>query len=59
MNADADPHHQKGAPDVGHVTAEFINTQTMIVHEHHVGHLYQSPVQMTELRVGFSMSISR
>jgi hypothetical protein len=59
MNADADPGHHKPAPDVGHVTAEFINTQTQIVHEHHVGHLYQSAVQMTEIRVGFSMNISR
>lgn len=59
MNADADPHHQKGAPDIGHVMAEFINTETQIIHDHHVGHLYQSPVQMTEVHVGFSMNISR
>lgn len=58
MNADANPGHHKPAPDVGHVTAEFINTQTQIVHEHHVGHLYQSAVQMTEIRVGFSMHLS-
>lgn len=59
MNADADPQHHKPALDVGHVTADFRNTQTQIVHKHHVGHLYESTVQMTEIRVGFSMNISR
>ena len=59
MNADANPNHQKAAPDVSHVMAEFVNTQTQVVHKHHVGHVYQSPVQMTELRAGFSMNISK
>lgn len=59
MNADADPHHQTGASGIDHVRAQFINTQTQIVHEHHVGHLYQNQVQMIEFRVGFSMSISK
>lgn len=60
MNADADPHHPHStAPDSDHVMAAFINTQTQIVHKHHVGHLYRSPVQMLDLRAGFSMSLSR
>jgi hypothetical protein len=60
MSEDADAHHPySNTPDSEHVMANFINTETQIVHQHHVGHLYTSPVQMTELRVGFSMTISR
>lgn len=59
MNADADTHHHTGASGGDQVRAQFLNTQTQIVHEHHVGNLYQSPVQMIDVRVGFSMSISR
>jgi hypothetical protein len=60
MSENADANHAHGnAPASDHVYAEFINTETQIIHEHHVGHLYRSPVQMTEIRVGFSMAISR
>jgi hypothetical protein len=60
MSEDADASHANhNTPDSDHVFAKFLNTTTMIVHEHHVGHLYRSPVQMTEFRVGFSMNISK
>jgi hypothetical protein len=34
------------------VTARFINNRTQVVHEHHVGHVYSSLVEMMEYRVG-------
>lgn len=43
------------AMSTGHrsdVTANFINTQTRVVHQHHVGYLYNSFVQMMEVRFG-------
>jgi hypothetical protein len=58
MNADA-PRNHPPANDVDHVMAEFINTQTQVRHKHHVGYVYENPVQMTELHFGFSMNISR
>lgn len=59
MNAEAD-HHQASHPGVvDHATAKFINTQTQIVHEHHVGYLYSNPVQMMELRFGFCWNFNR
>jgi hypothetical protein len=61
MNADA-PHTQhqhNSSPDADVVTAGFLNTQTQIVHEHHVGYLYSSVLQMTDLRVGVTMNILR
>jgi hypothetical protein len=59
MNADADAHQHHSTPDADPVTAQFLNTQTQIVHEHHVGYLYSNAVQMTEVRIGLSMHISR
>jgi opacity protein-like surface antigen len=60
MSEDAEANHPHGnTPDSDHVYAKFMNTETLLVHEHHVGHLFRSPVQMTELQVGFSMNISR
>ncbi|MCU0358026.1 MAG: hypothetical protein MUE95_10640 [Cyclobacteriaceae bacterium] len=50
MNADAPEHHQPNATDV---TARFINTQTQVVHPHHVGNVYQSYMQMMDFRAGF------
>ena len=50
MNTDADHHHQPNpATDVN---ARFVNNQTQIVHEHHVGYLYNSFVEMVEIRAG-------
>jgi hypothetical protein len=59
MNTDAPTPHHHTTPDADMVMVDFMNTQTQIVHEHHVGYLYSSPVQMTQLQIGFSMNISR
>lgn len=34
------------------VTADFINTQTKIIHAHHVGYLFSSTLEMIEIRAG-------
>jgi hypothetical protein len=58
MSEDAEANHPHSRiPDSDHVYAKFINTETLLVHEHHVGHLFRSPVQMTELHFGFSMHL--
>jgi len=46
MNADHDPDDH---PD-SDVTAQFINRQTQVVHEHHVGYVYSSFANMMEYR---------
>jgi len=56
MNTDADHHHQTGNP-ASDVTAKYINNQTQIVHEHHVGYLYSSYVEMVDFRAGFVFRI--
>jgi hypothetical protein len=50
MNTDA-PHHPP--PTNNDVTARFINTQTQVVHEHHVGYVYRSYAELVEVRAGF------
>lgn len=41
------------------ITAEFIDTQTQVVHAHHVGYLYNSFVQMMDFRLGVQMRVFR
>jgi len=41
------------------VMADFINTQTQVVHPHHVGYLYNSFLQMVDFRLGMSMRMFR
>jgi hypothetical protein len=55
MNVDTDGHQQ--APDQD-VTARFINTQTQVIHEHHVGYLYSNVLKMIEYRVGLIYRIA-
>jgi opacity protein-like surface antigen len=50
MNANTS--HANHGPADDEVTAKFINTQTQIVHEHHVGNLYTSVLNMVEYRFG-------
>ncbi len=51
MNTDGpEPGHTHHTTDV---TARFINTHTQVVHEHHVGYVYSSYVEMVEIRAGF------
>lgn len=41
------------------VQADFLNTQTQVVHQHHVGYLYNSFVQMVDFRIGFTIRIDK
>jgi hypothetical protein len=36
------------------VEAQFINNQSQVVHKHHVGYVYSSPIDMFNFRFGFS-----
>lgn len=49
MNTDAPSHHDPSAQDVN---ARFINTQTQVVHEHHVGYVYSSYAELLDIRAG-------
>ena len=42
------------APDQD-VMARFINTQTQVIHEHHVGYVYRSVMNMMDYRIGIIM----
>ncbi|HMP99211.1 MAG TPA: hypothetical protein PKC24_05470 [Cyclobacteriaceae bacterium] len=46
------PHQQHNQPD--EVRARFINNQTQIVHEHHVGNVYSNLLRTLDFRLGFS-----
>lgn len=49
MNVNMNP--SSGAPDKD-VMARFINTQTQVIHEHHVGYVYSSVLNMVDYRLG-------
>ena len=49
--------HSSQTPE-SDVTARFINNRTQVVHEHHVGHVYSSMVEMMEYRVGVVFRLS-
>jgi len=51
MNTDA-PAQNHTVHNHSDVNAQFINTQTQIVHEHHVGYVYTSFLQMMDFRLG-------
>jgi opacity protein-like surface antigen len=53
MNTDApDAHHTASQHNrATDVEAEFINTQTQVVHKHHVGYVYSSFAQMMDFRL--------
>jgi hypothetical protein len=52
MNSDA-PSQNHSNHYSSDVNAQFINTQTQVIHEHHVGYVYSSFVEMVEIRAGF------
>lgn len=59
MNEDApDPgtSHQRNTR-AKEVEARFINTDTQVVHAHHVGYLYNSFVQMMDFRLGINVNL--
>lgn len=59
MNTDAPEHHAPTPPNhTGDFTADFINTQTRVVHKHHVGYVYSSLVKMTDFRITLTSRIS-
>lgn len=49
MNVKKD--HARQSPDQD-IMVRFLNTQTQIVHEHHVGYVYSSVLSMVEYRMG-------
>ena len=55
MNVDRDAHQQVPDQDV---IAKFINTQTKVIHEHHVGYVYSNVLNMLEYRLGILYRIS-
>ncbi len=58
MNTDAPNanHHSSSTTNRGSdVEASFINTQTQVIHKHHVGYLYSSAAQMMDFRISFIM----
>jgi len=58
MNTDAPAQtHQRTTPRADEVQAEFINTQTQVVHKHHVGYVYSSYIQATDMRLGLTFSL--
>lgn len=59
MNADGPEHHTTSTDRTGEVTADFINTQTQIVHQHHVGNLYSSYARMMDFRLAFTFRAFR
>jgi hypothetical protein len=55
MNVDA-PNHNHKAP-TSDVYMKFLNTQTQMIHEHHVGYVYTSLVEMMDFRLSVTMKI--
>ncbi|MBL7871502.1 MAG: outer membrane beta-barrel protein [Cyclobacteriaceae bacterium] len=57
MNTDAPSTHMGSSPPnrTGDVEASFINTQTQVIHKHHVGYVYTSFAQMMDYRVTFTL----
>lgn len=49
MNSEVEPSQP---PSEDHVMGQFINTQSMVVHEHHVGYVYSSLVNTVDYRLG-------
>jgi len=57
MNTDAPAQHNHGSSE--DVMLDFINTETQDVHEHHVGHLYNSPITLADFRFSIAYRINR
>jgi hypothetical protein len=60
MNVDVpSTNHNHHVDHTSDVYAQFINTQTQVVHEHHVGNVYSSTIEMLDLRLGISFKVGR
>ena len=55
MNVDKKPGNHQPDQDV---IAKFINTRTQVIHEHHVGYVYSSVLNMVEYRAGVVMRLN-
>jgi len=57
MNTDVPDGHQSSSPPnrSSVVEAAFINTQTQVIHKHHVGYVYTSFAQMMDFRLGLTI----
>ena len=55
MNADAPSNSQSG--HTSDVYMKFLNTQTQVIHEHHVGSVYTSLVELLDFRLGFTFKL--
>lgn len=56
MNSKIDP--SQGPPDQD-VMGKFLNTQTQVIHEHHVGYVYTSLINMVEYKLGAFCRLGR
>jgi hypothetical protein len=55
-----DPHQNHNLPrDPQSVEISFQNTQTQVVHKHHVGYVYESPIRMYNLKFGLAINFNR
>jgi len=60
MNVDAgNMNHAAHIAHTSDVYAQFINTQTQVVHEHHVGNVYASPIEVLDFRLGVHFRVGR
>lgn len=57
MNTDAPSHNHTDHESA--VEAEFINTDTQVVHKHHVGYVYSSFVEMVDARASVVFRLAR
>ncbi|MFI5203328.1 MAG: hypothetical protein ACHQF2_02440 [Flavobacteriales bacterium] len=48
-------HDTEGNTTITPYYTPFINTQTQVVHEHHTGYVYTSPVRMFQVSAGFTL----
>lgn len=53
MNAATHTHTAKKSD----VYMKFLNTQTQVVHEHHIGNIYSSVIEMMDFRIGITMRV--
>lgn len=55
MNVDAPTSAHNQPTYTSDVYVKFLNTQTQVVHEHHVGNVYSSLIELLDFRLGVSM----
>jgi hypothetical protein len=58
MSVDAPDMAHQGTRPTSDVYVKFLNTQTQVVHEHHVGNIYTSMVHLIDFRLGLTVKLS-